>query len=199
MEVLPHSLIDECAKTFVASFKDDPYFRAVYKTEDNWEKNAIHQFRFLVCYGLKHGEVYTTSTNVEGSAIWFPSENARLTLYRMIRYGALQFIFNVGLRQTMKMISDANLMDRQHETIAPFPHWYLMLLGVNPNYHGKGLAKSLLLPKLSQFDQTGMPCYLETYNPSNIPIYQRFGFEIHEEVQMPNMDVKLHSMLRQPQ
>lgn len=57
------------------------------------------------------------------------------------------------------------------------PCWYLPLIGVDPSCQGRGLGSALLHYALEQCDRDGMPAYLESSNPRNIPLYQRHGFE----------------------
>ncbi|MGZ5348523.1 MAG: GNAT family N-acetyltransferase, partial [Solirubrobacterales bacterium] len=45
-----------------------------------------------------------------------------------------------------------------------------------------GAGTALIRPGLERADAEGMPCYLETQRRSNIPFYERFGFELVEEV-----------------
>jgi GNAT superfamily N-acetyltransferase len=57
------------------------------------------------------------------------------------------------------------------------PHWYLPWLGVDPARQGRGLGSLMLKHTLRRVDETGLPAYLESSNPKNIPLYERFGFE----------------------
>jgi GNAT superfamily N-acetyltransferase len=57
------------------------------------------------------------------------------------------------------------------------PHWYLSTIGVDPDYQGRGIAGSLLRPRLRACDQSGQPAYLESSKPGNVPLYRHFGFQ----------------------
>jgi len=61
------------------------------------------------------------------------------------------------------------------------PHYYLEFIGVEPDLHGKGLGSSMLKHLASSADQDQVGCFLETGNPQNVPLYQRFGFETVSE------------------
>jgi GNAT superfamily N-acetyltransferase len=58
------------------------------------------------------------------------------------------------------------------------PHWYLPWLGVDPALQGRGLGSLMLKHTLRRVDETGLPAYLESSNPKNIPLYERLGFEV---------------------
>jgi GNAT superfamily N-acetyltransferase len=65
-------------------------------------------------------------------------------------------------------------MDAFHPTE---PCWYLPLIGVDPRCQGQGYGSALLRHALAECDREGMPAYLESSNPRNIPLYQKHGFE----------------------
>lgn len=58
------------------------------------------------------------------------------------------------------------------------PHWYLPWLGVDPACQGRGLGSLMLKHTLRRVDETSLPAYLESSNPKNVPLYERFGFEV---------------------
>jgi GNAT superfamily N-acetyltransferase len=54
--------------------------------------------------------------------------------------------------------------------------WHLAFLATAPEFRGRGLARGLLDRQLTRCDQDGTPAWLETTDPVNPPIYERFGF-----------------------
>ena len=63
------------------------------------------------------------------------------------------------------------------------PHWYLPFIGVDPAAQGQGHGTALLRASLQAVDRTGLPAYLESTNPRNIPLYESFGFRVTGEIQ----------------
>jgi GNAT superfamily N-acetyltransferase len=57
-------------------------------------------------------------------------------------------------------------------------HYYLEYIGVDPAFQGKGLGSMILDHVITQADQAQVGCYLETVTRINLPLYQRFGFQI---------------------
>ena len=53
----------------------------------------------------------------------------------------------------------------------------LPLIGVDPVQQGRGQGGALLRHALERCDREGMPAYLESSNPRNVPLYERHGFE----------------------
>lgn len=58
------------------------------------------------------------------------------------------------------------------------PHWYLAMVGVDPSHQGRGIGSTLLDHALAQCDAAGLPAYLESSNPANLPLYERHGFRV---------------------
>ena len=54
--------------------------------------------------------------------------------------------------------------------------WHLAILATAPQHRGQGLARGLLERQLARCDADGLAAWLETTDPVNPPIYERFGF-----------------------
>jgi ribosomal protein S18 acetylase RimI-like enzyme len=63
-------------------------------------------------------------------------------------------------------------------------HWYLPLIGVEPNAQGKGIGAELMRHAVARCDRERALAYLESSNPRNVPLYERHGFEVVREVQV---------------
>ena len=63
------------------------------------------------------------------------------------------------------------------------PCWYLPLIAADPAHTGQGLGAALMRHALAKVDADGLPAYLESSNPRNISLYQRYGFEVMGEIQ----------------
>lgn len=78
--------------------------------------------------------------------------------------------------------------------------WYLVYIGTRPSARGKGYAKKLIQHITRRADQEGRACYLESSNPSNPPIYRKYGFEERKTVHLQRAEnnVQLDIMVREP-
>lgn len=77
------------------------------------------------------------------------------------------------------------------------PCWYLPLIAADPASQGRGLGSALMKHTLGRCDQEGLPAYLESTNPRNVPLYERHGFEVMGEIQAGSSPV-IHPMIREP-
>lgn len=95
-----------------------------------------------------------------------------------------------GIKEDMQKIFEQ--MEKHHPSE---PHWYLPMIGVDPAHQGAGVGSALMTEGLKAVDRDGLPAYLESSNPRNISLYQRYGFEVIGEIQSGNSPV-LRPMLR---
>ena len=61
-------------------------------------------------------------------------------------------------------------------------HYYLEVLGTHQDRQSKGVGSAVIRHVLDRCDEEGMPAYLESSNPRNIPFYARHGFEPTDEI-----------------
>jgi GNAT superfamily N-acetyltransferase len=66
------------------------------------------------------------------------------------------------------------------------PHWYLALLATDPSAQGHGIGSALLTPVLERCDGEGIVAYLETQKEANVAWYGRAGFEVCDEIRLPD-------------
>lgn len=76
-------------------------------------------------------------------------------------------------------------------------HWYLPMIGVEPNAQGRGLGAALMRHATARADADGVSAYLESSNPKNISLYERHGFEVMGRIQIGAAPL-VTPMLRRP-
>lgn len=64
------------------------------------------------------------------------------------------------------------------------PHWYLQFVGVVPDRTGRGTGTALLAHRLAQVDAEHAAAYLESSLERNLPLYERLGFVVTEEMRL---------------
>ena len=87
------------------------------------------------------------------------------------------------------------LMEKHHPDE---PHWYLMVIGSDPDVRGGGFGHALMSSRLDRCDADGAPAYLENSNPKNEAYYLRFGFEVIGEIKLPDGGPSMWPMWRAP-
>jgi len=77
------------------------------------------------------------------------------------------------------------------------PHWYLSLLGTDPEARGRGLGSAVLQPVLERSDAERVGVYLESSKEANIGFYARLGFRVTRELRLPR-GPRMWAMWREP-
>jgi predicted N-acetyltransferase YhbS len=75
-------------------------------------------------------------------------------------------------------------------------HWFLDIIGVRPERQGEGIGSALLRAGLAEVDKDGVPAFLVTSQPRNVPFYEWLGFGVTEEYDIG--PVHVWPMLRMP-
>lgn len=76
------------------------------------------------------------------------------------------------------------------------PHWYLPLIAADPARQGQGLGTALMEAAIARIDADGRPAYLDSSNPRNIRLYERFGFEAVGEIKTKTSPVQVPMVRR---
>jgi ribosomal protein S18 acetylase RimI-like enzyme len=180
------------------AFADDPMFTHVLADPVERERLMLPFMTAWTRYGLLFGEVYVTAGPVEASAIWLPPDAVIRTPERLERAGLTAVVdaFSAGARARF----DARIqhLGRVREAAPSVPHWHLPFIGVDPARQGLGLGSLLLRAGLSRVDQDAIECRLFTDAPRNVPLYQRHGFEIAVEGDIPDGGPHFWFMRRRP-
>jgi ribosomal protein S18 acetylase RimI-like enzyme len=64
-------------------------------------------------------------------------------------------------------------------------HFFVWMLTVSPAAQRSGVGRALLSTALERADARGVPTYLDTANPDNLPYYASFGFENTGQGKLP--------------
>jgi len=178
IEPLRRDLLDTATTTLTRAFTDEPMF--VWVIPD--PQHRAHALRVMnrgpLKYGLCYGHV-TQSHEGRAVAAWLPPGRA-ITAGGMLRCGVFGMRFRVGFRASRRFACANEVLGRIHVKHVPEAHWYLMVVGVDPELQGRGIGSALVKEGLARADQDNAPCYLETSEERNLAFYERFGFTVVE-------------------
>ena len=71
-------------------------------------------------------------------------------------------------------------------------------LGVDTFLQGQGHGSTILDDLVREVDEEGIGTYLQTHNPRNLPLYERFGFQIIAQKEVAVLGVQTWAMWRPP-
>ena len=74
------------------------------------------------------------------------------------------------------------------------PHYYLNMIGVDPEYQGRGIGKKILheVIALVKKDNRSAGLGLDTENKYNLDFYKSFGFKLISDTQLK--DIRVYSL-----
>jgi ribosomal protein S18 acetylase RimI-like enzyme len=78
------------------------------------------------------------------------------------------------------------------------PLGHLDSVAVEPGWQGRGIGSALLEFALEKVRESGVAIVLETGTPRNVPLYERLGFHVAEEVDPPEGGPHVWFMRRNP-
>lgn len=195
---LDRAHIKKVASVLSKAFQDDPVFTYFIPDTETRRAKSHYVFETLVKYSILHGEIYATSPGFEAVAVWLPHNKVEMKFWNALRNGGLSILSHLGPVSVSRQLTTTNLMCATHKSLAPYPHQYLYLIGVEPGLQRKGYAGLLMRPMLARLDSERLPCYLDNTNEKNNAMYEHYGFKVIKEYQIPKTSVRVWAMVRKP-
>jgi ribosomal protein S18 acetylase RimI-like enzyme len=188
--------VGELSRTLARAFYDDPVM--VWLLPD--EKPRTAQLYRLFATMTRHHhlarggvEVACDGPDIGAAALWDPPNEWQET--RWAQLAMTPTFIRVFGAQSMRGRAVQELMKRVHPEE---PHWYLAAIGSDPTVRGKGFGQALMRSRLDRCDAEYCPAYLESTKPENVPYYERFGFTVTRELELPDGGPTMWAMWRAP-
>ena len=178
-----------CASAVLArAFHEYPTFRRLLPDAGARRRKLARVMRFFIGCGLLRGEALAPSSKLEGIVVWFRASDLSFGLGALARAGLFGTLLALGPETAVRFVR-LGAAKRQHRgPLLDGGEWFLDVLGVDPAQERKGFARRLIEPGLARADEEGRACFLETSEPRNVGLYERFGFRLvssyrHDEVE----------------
>lgn len=157
------------------AFSSDPVARWMYPTSQQYLEYFPNFIRLHGGKAFETGTAYYVD-NFAAASLWLPpgfqsDENGLISLFESTVAPELQ--------ETLFGIFEQLGIFHPQE-----PHWFLPMIGTDPTRQEMGCGSVLLKHGLKACDRDNLPAYLESTNPRNIPLYERFGFKLLGKIQV---------------
>ena len=163
------------AETLAAAFFDDPVVSWCYPDATRRREITPRLFGLVTDAVAPADQIYTTD-DVVAAAVWVPP-GVEDDQEMAVALGEASGEYADRLYQALE------LMDENHPVE---PHYYLFLLGTRPQWQSRGIGSELVRPVLEICDRDQVPAYLEATSEGNRRLYLRHGFEVTEEIRLPD-------------
>ncbi len=181
------------AAALARAFANNPAFSWTYRDPASRpgkiERGFVPLLRHL---WLPRGECWTTD-DLAGAALWLPPGTWETPLSIQLRL--MPSVLANARLETPRLMRYLAVVEGKHPHE---PHWYLAVLGVDPPRQGRGFGSHLMQPVLARCDSERLPAYLETDTERNVTLYERHGFKVTEEFNLPGGGPSIWLMWREP-
>jgi ribosomal protein S18 acetylase RimI-like enzyme len=181
------------ARVLTRAFADDPV-AAWFFPDDTDQRRLARFYGDLVLPRLAAGrdEIYTDAGR-NGVALWTPPGQGHMSALDNLRL--LPRMAALWGRRLPRALRGLAYMESK---LPEAPHWHLFFLGVDPEAQGQGIGSALMRPMLERLDRDGTPVYLEASTERSRALYLRHGFDVLDEMRMPDGGPPLWRMWREP-
>jgi GNAT superfamily N-acetyltransferase len=191
---LVEAQVSDASRLLASAFIDDPGTAIVEPDPARrWESNRI---LFELDISSTLGSVWASvdDRRLVGVAIWLAPASISEAFHDAILSDARSIVGDATMDRWLTMLTD---FERLREEAIDSPHWFLALLGVDPEAQGRGIGAALLKVGHDAADRDGRPCFLETFTEPNVAWYQRHGYRLIRSTTIAS-GVPIHAMARKP-
>ncbi|CAA9965052.1 hypothetical protein CFE70_007906 [Pyrenophora teres f. teres 0-1] len=195
-------LAEAFAQDDVVMYVVDVPDREHWTAEQKW---ALHvEILEYITYAHILKGLVTTVGDFEAVALWMPPGQNMDDYLTSFRSGMWRLNYRLSAEGKRRFYNEFMplLHDTMHTTLGEreLEAWYLVYIGTRPSGRGKGHARKLIEHVTKVADREGRPCYLESSNAANPPIYRKFGFEVTRQInlQRGGRNIPLDIMVREP-
>jgi hypothetical protein len=170
--------IPQLAAVLARAFARDPFYLYVAGDAPERSQRMRDGWTGILRFGSAHlSHTYTTDDHA-GAALWLPPGYRGPSLLDSLRQ--MPALARLSGWRRLRTVGDAVAsLEQRRRRHVPDPHFYLSAIGVEP-------------------DRQGLPAYLETAVARNVLLYERLGFDVVEEMDLPRTDIRGWLMLRKP-
>lgn len=184
------------ADSLASAFSEDPLFTWMAGAGPNkaLEPKLRIIFGAFLKLDLARAEhlVFTDEDGI-GVAVWKAPNKWKMATGDMLR--TLPAMLRGLGAKAPRMVGAFNAIEKVHPKEE---HYYLEALGTRQDMQSKGIGSAVICDMLDRCDTEGMPAYLESSNPRNVPFYARHGFATTGEIVVGKGAPTVTAMWREP-
>jgi GNAT superfamily N-acetyltransferase len=165
------------------SFKCEPHTNWLIENSTNQDKMTI-LMEYVFDETIQKGEIYISDDSV-AVALWDFERVEKYSLSRIRR--DIVFLKALGLNTINRCTETEGKIRKNY----PRKYCHLYLLGVLPEYQGKGYSSTLMNYMIEKMKINNVPIYLETATTKNKEIYSKKGFQEYAKLEKDDIQIYL--------
>ncbi len=198
VRLLEEAEIAAAADTLAASFDEDPLFCYMLPEPAKRSRWLRLIMTAAVRTAFPDGAVFCAGDGPEAGAMAllppgsYPPPSGR----------SWSFAFRRGLRPGLPwptwplLRAGIPVLRRMGRVHPKDDHMYIQVVGVSPSRKGQGIGGQLMRHVVAMAEEASVSIYLETSNEVNLGFYNRYGFEVAEQIDAPRDAPPVWTMVR---
>ncbi|MHA1492012.1 MAG: GNAT family N-acetyltransferase [Promethearchaeota archaeon] len=194
--------IKRASEILTNAFENDPLVMYFFPLSDKKRLDKLSLLMtFFIKYCLRYGIIFIHN-EYKGVITLLSGKDSNFTLLRELRVGGFKIIRKLGIDLLKKQkpydlisIEMKNKAMNMKNELEFTPFLSIINLGVYSNYQQKGYGMELCAPIIQFCKEEKINIYLETHNKNNILFYEKVGFEVIDEMDIPNTTVTQWGLL----
>lgn len=194
---LPKSRLGGAAALLARALHDDP-FSEYFFSHPRRRSGALRVLERAVigdAWPFQHVHGAFADRELIGVTAWLPPGAHRQGLARQLRQ--LPRLLSVAVRFPRAVPDVIRIAEAERSIHPDIPHWWLVVVGVEPEQQGRGIGSFLVEAFNRRCDLDAIGGYLRTTNPANLPFYESHGFEVLDELRITAQAPPMWLMWRQ--
>lgn len=183
---------DVVVSILVSAFHEDPAWSWAFPDPTRRAEQHRRFWGLFVEGAMRYPWVWLAPGNT-ATSVWIPPDGTEFSPAQEALMEAT--IIEMCGAGASRVLHTHEMFDRAHPR--DIPHYYLTLLGTRAEHTGHGYGLALLAENLRMVDEAGMPSYLDASNPANVPLYERYGFEVRDSFTLPEDGPEVFTMWRE--
>ena len=204
MSAITTKTLDTIAGYMGISFLEDPMNKAQLEGINQKEKLMRAHARLHVKYADKISALHLLNNDPRAVMVGLDSNNnSKLREVWTIIETFVVTLFIISFKEIIRLIRNMKILGKVldfkwPEEFIKGRHYRVKIISIDKSLRGTGAFRKLITPAIEFSDQEQIPMVLETHNPSNVGLYEHFGFELVRTISSPETHVQQYCMIRKP-
>jgi len=205
MENNHNHIIETVAAVMTDSFKQDPGSMAMMEGIKDPEKLFMAHTLLHSTHAFQTKSLRILDDDPRAFLIGYDSIHENKFLERKLYLKIImKTIACLGLKNIKRMMNNMQKVGKVlnlnwHKEHVNGRHYRLKVIAVDKALRGSGAFRRLITPVLEYAGKNQIPVVLETHNPSNVGLYEHFGFSLVKTITHPSTEIIQYCMIRYPE